>query len=88
MGGNPGAGASLNPFERERLERLGLQLPGGMGGAMGGSLGPASGGSGGPGDPRADAQARDHQAAVDRLQAERQIQAAMADQLRLQMAGN
>ena len=53
---------------------------------MGGPLGPNSAGSGGPGDPRVDAQVRDHQAAVDRLQAER-IHQAMADQLRLQMTG-
>lgn len=88
LGGNPGGGAGLNPLERERLERLGLQLPGGMGGPMSGPPGSGGGGGGGgPGDPRSqEAQARDHQAAVDRLQAER-IHAAMADQLRLQMAG-
>lgn len=70
-------------MERERLERLGLQLPGGMGGPPGSNPG---GGGGGPNDLRSEAQARDHQAAVDRMQAER-IHAAMADQLRLQMAG-
>ncbi|EFX72086.1 hypothetical protein DAPPUDRAFT_308596 [Daphnia pulex] len=89
LGGNPsGGGGGLNPMERERLERLGLQLPSGMGGSIGGppGSGGGGGGGGGPGDPRSEAQARDHQAAVDRLQAER-IHAAMADQLRLQMAG-
>lgn len=88
LGGNPSGGGGLNPMERERLERLGLQLPSGMGGSIGGppGSGGGGGGGGGPGDPRSEAQARDHQAAVDRLQAER-IHAAMADQLRLQMAG-
>lgn len=88
LGGPPSAGASLNPLERERLERLGLQLPGGLGTPMGAPPGSAPGGAGGagPADLRSEAQARDHQAAVDRLQAER-IHAAMADQLRLQMAG-
>jgi len=75
MGGNPGA-AGLNPLERERLERLGLQLPSGMGGPQGSG--------GGHGDPR---DVREHQAAVDRLQAERIHAAMAADQLRLQMAG-
>lgn len=75
IGANPGA-AGLNPLERERLERLGLQLPSGMGGPQGSS--------GGHGDPR---DVREHQAAVDRLQAERIHAAMAADQLRLQMAG-
>lgn len=120
LGGNPGgAGAGLNPLERERLERLGLSLPGGPppgssgGNNGGGGPGSSSSGGNGPngsssgGDPRGSAEqqaqaaqaaaqaaqaaaqqqaAREHQAAVDRLQAER-IHAAMADQLRLQMAG-
>jgi len=75
IGANPGA-AGLNPLERERLERLGLQLPSGMGGPQGSG--------GGHGDPR---DVREHQAAVDRLQAERIHAAMAADQLRLQMAG-
>ena len=78
LGGNIGSG--LNPLERERLERLGLPMPGGMGGPMGGP----PGNGGGPGDPMGSAEA------VNRLQAERihaERFAMAADQLRLQMAG-
>ena len=98
----PGAAgtSSLNPMERERLERMGLQLPGAGGPPGSGGNGVSGSGSGGGGsgssgsnDPRSSAEAaaqqqavREHQAAVDRIQAER-IHAAMADQLRLQMTG-
>jgi len=75
LGGNPGAG--LNPMERERLERLGLQMSGGLGGPPGNG--------GGPGDPMGSAEA------VNRMQAERihaeRFAMATADHLRLQMAG-
>ena len=64
-------------MERERLERLGLQMSGGLGGPQGNG--------GGPGDPMGSAEA------VNRMQAERihaeRFAMATADHLRLQMAG-